>query len=351
MATSLIGLGSNLGRREDLISSAIERLDAQAGFCVTKSSGAYETAPIGGPSDQGFFLNSAAVVETDLPAEELLQLLQQVEADLGRCRTIHWGARSIDLDLLIYDDRICKTSGLILPHPRMSFRRFVLEPACEIAPEMVHPTSGWTLAGLLQHICTHRNYVAVAGPPTANTTQFIETIKKQLHQQHNLSSQLICSPQRSKPSGTDKRDAASPYHKMELEFLNRSRDLLSAAHWPDPDGWLLSDFWLGSSIFVVANGMDVEGYEAHCRQLQQNAETIITPKLLVLLDPSDCGDTIAGQIFDLENPLTPITKSTAAALGVDYPATPGPLLQLKFSTQCEKQEAVEEVVAAILAMQ
>jgi len=121
----------------------------------------YATVPIGGIDGQNAFLNGALLVETTLQPAELASSLQEIETSLGRERIIRWDARTIDIDILLYGTAVIDTSELTLPHPRMGFRLFVLEPAAEIAGEMLHPTSGWTLAGLLAHLRNSPRYVTI----------------------------------------------------------------------------------------------------------------------------------------------------------------------------------------------
>ena len=110
------------------------------------------TLPVGDRGGGSEFLNGAVLVETSRSPRELLALLQQIESQFGRERRERWSDRTLDLDLLLYGEVVTDTPSLTLPHPRMSFRRFVLEPAVEIAPEMVLPTIGWTLERLLAHL-------------------------------------------------------------------------------------------------------------------------------------------------------------------------------------------------------
>jgi 2-amino-4-hydroxy-6-hydroxymethyldihydropteridine diphosphokinase len=163
MAQALISLGSNVGNPAESLRQALALLALVPGLRVTVTSSFHETKPAGGPAAQENFLNAAARLETDLPPPELFSVLQNLEQKLGRIRTERWGPRTIDLDLLLYDGLELETPELILPHPRMSFRRFVLEPAAETAPEMVHPLCGNTIAGLLRHLEQTPRYLAVAG--------------------------------------------------------------------------------------------------------------------------------------------------------------------------------------------
>lgn len=162
MATCLVALGSNSGDREATLDAAFAEL-ATTGR-VLRRSRLYQTRPVGGPPGQGEFLNAAAVVESSLGPLPLVEQLQRIEAQRARQRRVRWAARTLDLDLLFYDRRVIESAELTVPHPRMSFRRFVLEPAAEIAGQMVHPTIGWTIDRLLDHLDTAADRVAILSP-------------------------------------------------------------------------------------------------------------------------------------------------------------------------------------------
>jgi 2-amino-4-hydroxy-6-hydroxymethyldihydropteridine diphosphokinase len=141
MATAFIGIGSNLGEREAHLRSALDLLAAEVGIDVVAVSRLRETEPVG-PVEQGPFLNGAVQVTTELPPRELLDRLLDVEQRLGRVRRERFGPRTIDLDLLLYDDEVLEEPGLTLPHPRLHERRFALEPLAELAPDLVVPGRG-----------------------------------------------------------------------------------------------------------------------------------------------------------------------------------------------------------------
>jgi 2-amino-4-hydroxy-6-hydroxymethyldihydropteridine diphosphokinase len=146
---ALIGLGSNLGDRGATLDGAIAALRATPGVFVREVSSFHETEPVGGPAGQGNYLNAAAVLETTLDPFGLLHRLQEIETRFGRVRTVRYGERTLDLDLLLFDDRIIDTPELIVPHPRYSERRFVLNPLVEVAPAVVDPVTKRTIAELL----------------------------------------------------------------------------------------------------------------------------------------------------------------------------------------------------------
>ena len=141
--TAYIGLGSNLGRRTDNLRAALARLGRVDEVKITAVSGIYETSPIS--TEGGYFLNAVARVETSLDPVQLLGELLGAESELGRTRRRGGkDARKIDIDLLLYDDAVVREKDLILPHPRMLHRRFVMEPLSEIEPDVAIPPAGIT---------------------------------------------------------------------------------------------------------------------------------------------------------------------------------------------------------------
>jgi 2-amino-4-hydroxy-6-hydroxymethyldihydropteridine diphosphokinase len=150
--TAYIGFGSNLGDRQALISSAVERLRAAPLIWEVHLSSLHESDPVGGPPGQGRYLNAAARVETGLQAHGLLSLLLAIERDMGRERHEHWGPRTIDLDLLLFDSETIQTQDLTVPHPRMHERWFVLAPLAEVGPDAVHPPTGLPVWELLKRL-------------------------------------------------------------------------------------------------------------------------------------------------------------------------------------------------------
>jgi 2-amino-4-hydroxy-6-hydroxymethyldihydropteridine diphosphokinase len=142
LTTAYVGVGANLGDRRATIERALELLEAVAGVEVLAVSSLRETDPVG-LEDQPRFLNGAVAVETALPAGELLGVLLAVERQLGRTRDgPRFGARTIDLDLLVYGEAEVDDPGLTVPHPRLHERRFALEPLAELAPGLVVPGRG-----------------------------------------------------------------------------------------------------------------------------------------------------------------------------------------------------------------
>ncbi len=156
MARVFIGIGSNLGDRAANIATAVAKMAELPQTEVVRISSIIETEPVGvacstnsRQAGQGKFLNGAAELETRLEPLELLAGLQEIERQLGRVRKERWGERTIDLDMLMYDNEVIDEPGLQVPHPLMCEREFVLAPLAEIASNLVHPVASRTIRELL----------------------------------------------------------------------------------------------------------------------------------------------------------------------------------------------------------
>lgn len=143
-----IGIGSNVGNKRENFFDAVNRLAKLPDTRVIKESSLYESEPLGDAKD--WYVNGAVEIETRFKPEMLLKKFKNIERAMGRKKVKkRWGARIIDLDILIYDSAVVKKKNLRIPHPEMSTRKFVLLPLSEIAPQVVHPELGVTISELL----------------------------------------------------------------------------------------------------------------------------------------------------------------------------------------------------------
>ncbi|MCL2744639.1 MAG: 2-amino-4-hydroxy-6-hydroxymethyldihydropteridine diphosphokinase [Planctomycetaceae bacterium] len=153
MKSVLLAFGSNLGDRRQTLENAyieIGKLPDTELVCV---SGLYETKPVGGPVGQPDYLNAAGIIKTRSSPQELLKQLQAIELQFGRIRKERWGARTLDIDILLYENEVIETPKLIIPHKEMLNREFVLLPAGEIAPDWIHPVSNLTIRQHFELLC------------------------------------------------------------------------------------------------------------------------------------------------------------------------------------------------------
>lgn len=182
MVDCLIAFGANEGEPESNFRQVVESLQTVAGVEVTAVGEPCATEPIGGPAGQSAYLNASIRLSTTLLVEELHQRLVEIENELGRERRARWGSRRVDLDLLLYGEQQTRTEQLSVPHPRMSFRRFVLEPSLKIAGGMTHPTSGKSIAQLLEHLSQRGNLAVWANA----SVEFVSSFKGSLQEHDHL---------------------------------------------------------------------------------------------------------------------------------------------------------------------
>jgi 2-amino-4-hydroxy-6-hydroxymethyldihydropteridine diphosphokinase len=286
MPLALLGLGANLGDRAATLNAAIGALDQRRATRVVRRSVFHETAPIGGPADQPAYLNAAVVVETQLAPEALLAELHTIEASLGRHRAVHWGPRTIDLDLLLYDDRVIDTPTLTVPHPRMSFRRFVLESAVEVAGDWVHPVSKTALSKLLANLQRTPTYIAIDGDlsrlgepeasaPGVCSSDLATAVAT------SVDTRVISLPD---PPG-DVRMAISAGRALEVavEFLATLRSLLDVSSCTDPQRPAISDFWIERVRQQMESWLTTNERAEFEREWRRVRDDFMSPKLLILL--------------------------------------------------------------------
>ena len=162
MTRTFIGLGANMGDRLRALQHAVQCLDEAVGMQVTKVSSVYETEPVG-PTDQPWFLNAVAEVDTSLSPAALLAQAQAIERALGRVATYRWGPRTIDLDILLHGDMRFRTATLVIPHPELCHRAFVMIPLLELDPGVTLPNG--TLIRACLGALTPSQQVRLFAPP------------------------------------------------------------------------------------------------------------------------------------------------------------------------------------------
>jgi 2-amino-4-hydroxy-6-hydroxymethyldihydropteridine diphosphokinase len=346
MATALIALGSNLGDRQRNLDDAVAQLGRQPNIVVLATSRWRETKPIGGPAEQGEFLNGAALLGTSLTPQQLHAVLQQIETAAGRTRESRWAPRTLDLDLLLYDDLVIDTPELTLPHPRMSFRRFVIEPAAEIAPDMRHPMFGWTVRQLRDHLGDNpsRYVAAIAGPIAAGKTTLAATSAKA------MSWRLIQDPAQFATIRPPRDNAARSQVKLQFESTFHRASLLRMSGYPVRKRLAISDFWLEQALCHLELALPPDRFARRAQIHDRVALSAAKPTLLVLLDVPP--DISWQRIAERGDPNLPridwLARYRELLLKRVGEPGHGPVLRLDGT---KPDEAKDELIAAIQAMQ
>ncbi len=350
MPSSLVALGANLGDRERTLNAAIERLAALGSTQALKRSRWHETAPVGGPAGQGSFLNAAVRLETTASAEQLHQALHTIEMELGRQRLQRWEARAIDLDLLLYADQVIETPQLVVPHPRMAFRRFVLEAAVEVASDMVHPTIGWTVGRLLDHLNSSVAYVSLLGLPGSGKTALAGLLAPAFAGRTLLHGLPARSAEIADSTSPHASDPPSQRFARQIQFLDRFTSLLERDHWSRTGPLAVSDFYLDQCLAYARIELDQDQQAAFTQAWQAARPRVVSPKLLVVLDAPHAvlSDPAKQQSGPVERAWQPGTRLRHEMLKLACRKDLGPVL---FVGGMDQQAQYDEISAAITSMQ
>lgn len=271
MARCLIGCGSNLGKRREQLDRAVELLRFMPGVRLTAVSRYRETRPIGGPAGQGAYLNGACLIETDLPPHDVLGMLAAVENTLHRERQERWAHRTIDLDLLLYDDLVVESRALTVPHPRLATRRFVLEPCAEIAADLPVPTVSCTIGDLLDNISVPHPLVVVVGLPGGRTADVAAAVADA------TLSRLVSAPVPLPDTG--RAGLAAAWH----ETLDAWARPLAAAGWHDEQHGTIADYWIDGLVPLASESLRPDELAAVDAEVERRATATVAPHVAILL--------------------------------------------------------------------
>ena len=282
VARCLIGCGANIGARREQLDQAIDMLRFMPGIQLMHVSQFLETNPVGGPPGQPPYLNAACLIETTFEPIEVLDMLLAVENTLQRSRETRWGPRSIDLDLLIYDDCILKTERLQVPHPRMTTRRFVLEPAVEIAANLKHPVSRCSIRELLENISQRHLHVAVVGVPGSGAPELANAVADV------TLSRLIHAPAPLPIAGwgaLSKKQVSTKEPTEQLLLLSQKyADPLLKANWPDGPHGTVTDYWIESIRLAAENNSAIDTNKQFENAFASISQKTVTPHVVLLLN-------------------------------------------------------------------
>ena len=282
-ANCLIGCGANEGARREQLNQAIDMLRFMPGVRLVDVSQFLETLPVGGPPGQSPYLNAACLIETTFKPAEVLDMLLAVENTLHRSRETRWGPRTIDLDLLLYDDCVLKTECLQVPHPRMTTRRFVLEPAAAIAADLKHPVAGCTIRELLENISERHLHVAVVGVPGSGAPEIADavadvTLSRLIHAPAPLPLSSFGAP-----NGEQSAIKEEPVDQLLLLSQKYAAPLLKA-NWPvDPHG-TVTDYWIESIRLATQNNSASDTNKQFENAFATISQKTVVPNVILLLN-------------------------------------------------------------------
>lgn len=285
--TAYIGLGSNLGDRERMIRQALEMLGGNGSVEVARVSEIKETTPLG-RMDQPNYLNGVAEIRTALKPQELLQKLKATEAALGRPPAGKWQSRPVDLDLLLFGEQTINASGLVVPHPEMHLRSFVLDGLCQLNPELVHPLLQEPVSELARRL-GGGNFLADPNvPQLVNVAGIIgvgkTTLAKKLAEV--LQSQIVYEPYGTNPFlpqvYAGKCELALD---SQLYFLVHRTEQLDRSRLPR-DKVFITDYVFDKELIYARRLLNAEQLKLYETIFQPFAARVATPVLVIYLQDS-----------------------------------------------------------------
>jgi len=278
MARCLIGCGSNLGKRREQLDLALDLIRFMPGVELLAVSRYVETRPVGGPAGQGCYLNGACLLETDLEPHDLLGALMAVENTLERRRDERWGERTVDLDILLYEDLVLDTPELTLPHPRMATRRFVLEPSAEIAAELPYPPGACTVRDLLDNISVPCPLVAIVGVPGSGATEVAIAVADA-----TLARLVRASASLPAGEGGAAYDALPAACERFLATASAWQKPLAIDQWYDDPHGTVTDYWLDAIPVAASAALGSNEQGRFQKDFEAIARAAVPPHVAILL--------------------------------------------------------------------
>jgi 2-amino-4-hydroxy-6-hydroxymethyldihydropteridine diphosphokinase len=348
--TAYIGLGSNLGDGEVNLRTALSALDAHPHITLVQTSSWYKTAPLGPPQPE--FLNAVARISTSLPAGQLLQVLHLIEQDMGRKRDVHWGPRTIDLDLLLYAQMVIDEPGLQVPHPQMHLRSFVLKGLCELAGDVVHPQLDCTLDELYRRLNGNDFYPRPEKPQLISIAGTIGVGKSTLASRltERLGAQFITEKYDENPFLADVYAGHTELAlDSELFFLSSSasqlrKDRLKAAkHY-------ISDYVFDKALIYASYWLNAADFQAYKKHYDSIFGGLGVPVLVIYLNDSlqNCLQRIHQRNRPYEQQIEmPFLEHLAGgyeALYTDYSACP--VIRMR-PDECREAEQVDRIAREV----
>lgn len=337
MVDCLLGLGSNVGNRAAQLDAAMHLICGHPQIQRVSISSYHATQPVGGPTGQEAFLNAALRVRTTLSVSDLFAVLQDVELRLGRRRLERWGPRSIDIDILLYGSDVVRLRELTVPHPRMSVRRFVLEPAREVAADMTHPVTGVPIAELLDRLERPPHFLSIAGywPDQANNLAITAATIANLHVLLDPATKLMNEMRVDETCEL----ALETVHRILVERSDQLAALREEAE-RAPDEWHVCSYWLPELAVGISPRLAAEARAKLAGACERAAAQCPPPHCVIFLDPRPAGDLPPGELQ------APHAWAEAVESQLSRPGSP-PYLQI---AEADLQLALTELTAAVDAM-